>query len=173
MLTLDLPRLEREGSLSFEARIPDDAPLWEGSDIRFEGDVLVRGHASLAGSGEIVVRLRVEGVQVGECKRCLDPVHLPLDRQLTLVFGAPDDEVDDDADSESDMRIVADEVMTLELGEVLREELILGTDRWVLCRPDCRGICPFCGVDRNEDTCDCSPDESDPRWDALRGLKTE
>jgi uncharacterized protein len=170
MLKLDLPRLERDGSLSFEAAVPPDDPLWEGSDLRFEGDVLVRGRASVSGSGEIIVRMAVSGVRASECRRCLDPVRIPWERELILVYADPDEM---DIEEGSDLRALAGDVVSLELGDAMREELILGTDRWLECRPDCAGLCPVCGANRNEQSCDCSPDEPDPRWDALRALKSE
>jgi uncharacterized protein len=39
----------------------------------------------------------------------------------------------------------------------------------VLCRPDCRGLCPTCGQNLNEEPCSCQP-EPDPRWSVLQGL---
>lgn len=170
MPKLDLPRLERDGSLSFESTVPPDSPLWEGSELRIDGDVTVRGRATVSGTGEIVVRMEVEGVRLAECRRCLEPVRRPLAGDFVVVYA--DDDVIDDGEG-SDLRPVGATETTLELGEALREELILATDRWVLCRPDCAGLCPICGANRNEQTCDCSPDETDPRWDALRALESE
>jgi uncharacterized protein len=40
-----------------------------------------------------------------------------------------------------------------------------------LCRPDCAGLCPQCGADRNEQACACQPPPADPRWSALDALK--
>ncbi len=170
MPKLDLPRLERDGSLSFESAVPPDDSLWEGTDLRFDGDVAIRGKATVSGTGEIVVQLHVEAVRLAECRRCLDPVRLPLEEDFVLVY-VDAEEIDDD--EESDLRPLGAAETTLELGDALREEIILATDRWVLCRPDCAGLCPVCGVNRNEQTCDCSPDEPDPRWDALRALESE
>lgn len=170
MPKLDLPRLERDGSLSFESTVPADDPLWEGSGLRFDGDVVVRGQASVAGSGEIIVQMHVDAVSVAECRRCLEPVRVPYDKDFTVVYGDAEEMEDDE---ESDVRPLSSTVMTLELGETLREEMMLVTDRWVECRTDCAGLCPICGVNLNEQTCDCSPDEPDPRWDALRALQSE
>jgi uncharacterized protein len=170
MLRLDLPRLEREGSRSFETTVSSDDPLWEGSDLRFDDDVLVRGLATVSGTGEIVVRLEVEGTRVAECRRCLAAVRTPLKKGVMFVFAEPDES---GAVEGSDLRPLAADAMTLELDDALREELILSTERFVECRDDCAGLCPLCGVDRNEQTCDCSPVEPDPRWDALRALKSE
>jgi uncharacterized protein len=39
-----------------------------------------------------------------------------------------------------------------------------------LCREDCKGLCPQCGIDRNTGTCSCEP-PIDPRLAALKGLK--
>jgi uncharacterized protein len=39
-----------------------------------------------------------------------------------------------------------------------------------VCAEDCQGLCPSCGVNRNESHCDCGNEARDPRWDALRAL---
>jgi uncharacterized protein len=170
MLTLDLARLEREGTLPVEADVSADDPLLEGTGIRLEGPLQVRLLATGAGSGEIVVRGRLLGTLGMQCRRCLDPVRVPLNEEVTLVF-APSDEletVDDD-----DVRPLPPLASTLDLSDAVREELILGTDRYVVCDPACKGLCPLCGVNRNQETCACTLEERDPRWDALRALKNE
>lgn len=170
MLKLDLARLEREGSLPVEADLPADDPLWEGSDLRFAEPLRVRLVARVAGTGEIVVRGSLAGVLEEQCRRCLDPVRVPIDQSLTLVWG-PADELGPGEDG--DVRPLQPRVSTLDLGEAIREELILGADRFVVCDPDCRGLCPWCGVNRNQETCECTLDEPDPRWDSLRALKDQ
>lgn len=170
MLTLDLARLEREGTLPVEADVPADHPLWEGSGLQFDGPLQVRLRATFAGTGEIVVRGRLRGTLDMECRRCLDPVPVPLDEAVTFVF-APSDELE--PGDESDVRPLAPRASTLDLSDAIREELILGTDRYVVCDEACKGLCPVCGVNRNQETCECTLDEADPRWDALRALKNE
>jgi len=44
----------------------------------------------------------------------------------------------------------------IDIGEDLRQELILNLPSKVLCREDCRGICPHCGANLNDEKCDCS-----------------
>jgi uncharacterized protein len=171
MLTLDLPRLGREGRLTLEADVPADDPLWEESGLRFDGAVHVAFEAHEAGSGEIVVRGRVDAKRVDECRRCLDPVRAPVELELTLVY-APADELHQDVEDES-VREIGLDTAEIDLAEAVREELILATPRFSECRPECKGLCPVCGANRNETTCDCSLDEPDPRWDALRALKNE
>jgi uncharacterized protein len=170
MLRLDLARLEREGSLYVQADVPANDPLWEGTGLTFVAPVSVSLKALIAGSGEIVVRGRVRGVVRSECRRCLDPVQTQVDEELTIVY-APEDML---AGDEVDVRPIPARARELDLGEAVREELILDVDLLVLCKPDCRGLCPRCGANWNQQKCDCVAGELDPRWDVLRrALKNE
>jgi len=58
----------------------------------------------------------------------------------------------------------------LELADVVREQVMLWLPMRGLCREDCKGICPSCGVNRNAETCVCVETFVDPRWDALKKL---
>jgi uncharacterized protein len=57
----------------------------------------------------------------------------------------------------------------LDLGPLVREAILLELPLAPLCRPDCRGLCPTCGVDRNEEDCHCVA-PVDPRWAILSVL---
>ncbi len=170
MLPLDLARLSREGPLRIQGEIPPDAPLWEGSGIRLQDPLRVDLTASEAKSGEIVVRGVIEGTLAQECTRCLDPVSVPLREEVTFVFAAPDllDGVDD-----GEIRVVTDDEQEVDLERPVRDELMLTAPAYAVCDPDCRGLCPQCGADLNETTCECVVEVPDPRWDTLRALKKE
>jgi uncharacterized protein len=170
MLKLDLARLEREGTLPVAADVPADDPLWEGRDLRFEGPLRVRLTARVAGTGEIVVLGTLNGVLDAQCRRCLEPVRVPVQQKVTLVY-APSDALE--SGDEGDVRPLSPRASTLDLSDAVREELILGVDRYVVCDAGCQGLCPLCGVNRNQETCDCTLEAPDPRWDALRALKNE
>ena len=55
----------------------------------------------------------------------------------------------------------------LDLDDLVREEVLLAMPYKPLCKSDCRGLCPHCGVDLNTETCQCAP-PPDPRLAALR-----
>jgi hypothetical protein len=59
----------------------------------------------------------------------------------------------------------------LDLSQLAREQILLNLPEQVLCREDCKGICPTCGKDLNEGDCKCGEDEIDPRWAALKDLR--
>jgi len=171
MLKLDLARLEREKRLRVDAEIPSDDPLWEGSDLTFRGPLRVGLVAQSTVDGGVVVRGAIDGTLEFECRRCLEPVEWSVERDLTLVW-TPIDELGSTED-DGDSRTLPLSASELDLGAAIREELILGTNRYRVCDPACRGLCPQCGTNLNEGACDCTKDEADPRWDVLRALKTE
>jgi uncharacterized protein len=170
MLRLELAHLDREGTVLVDARVPADHPLLQGLEASFDGPLEVLLRASYAGSGEIVVRGTLRGALLQECRRCLEPVSGRLAEKLTMVF-VPSDSPG--AEDHGDVRLFSATAAELDLGESVREELILAIDPYVVCDPDCRGLCPRCGANRNTETCSCAGTESDPRWDALRALKEE
>jgi uncharacterized protein len=59
----------------------------------------------------------------------------------------------------------------LDLEPMVREVLLIDAPVTPLCRPDCAGLCPVCGADRNTDPCTCTDVVVDHRWDALESLK--
>lgn len=170
MLTLDLARLMREGTLPVEADVPSDHALLDGLRIGLDGPLRVRLTATSAGTGEIVVRGRLEATLDMQCRRCLEPVQVAWNEKITWVY-APFDELE--TDDETDVRPLPASVSVLDLKDAVREELFLGADHYVVCDEACKGLCPVCGVNRNQETCACILEERDPRWDALRALKSE
>ena len=84
------------------------------------------------------------------CRRCLADVAGVAEVAVDEVY---QDEVgDDDA-----FQIEGDQI---DLAPAVREYVLLALPDGPLCRDDCAGICPSCGVDRNETTCECDTDGS-------------
>ena len=170
MLRVDLVRLEREGVLTVEGAIDPDDPLFEGSGFRFASRLHARIEATIAGSGEVVIRGSVQGSLVQECRRCLAELNSPFDTELTLVF-VPADELGEDP--AGDVYPLEASATVLDLRGPIHEELVLTVPSYAFCKEDCRGLCPRCGTNLNEQDCQCSEEDVDPRWDALRTLGSE
>ncbi len=113
------------------------------------------------------------------CSRCVGPVKLPIDEKLQVTF-MPASEMpsDDDEPAGEDGAEVASEDLdlfpfdgeTIDLEPLFREQFVLAVPFAPLCREDCKGLCPQCGIDRNTGTCSCEA-PIDPRLAALKGLK--
>jgi uncharacterized protein len=59
----------------------------------------------------------------------------------------------------------------LPIGEILREQVLLALPMKALCRVDCKGLCPTCGINLNSGTCDCPAEKFSPHMDTLLELK--
>lgn len=95
------------------------------------------------------------------CRRCLRPVSATLEATLLEVFEA--DPVEGETQPLRGVEI--------DLEPVAREAILLGLPLAPLCREDCAGLCPECGVDLNEGGCGCVVEAVDPRWAALDELR--
>jgi len=114
------------------------------------------------------------------CSRCVNPVKLPIDEKLQVTF-MPASEMpsDDEAETEGeegpevaveDLDLFPYDGETVDLEPLFREQFVLAVPYAPVCKEDCKGLCPQCGIDRNSATCTCeSP--IDPRLAALKGLK--
>lgn len=168
MLKLDLSPLER-GPKEWRERIPLEDGPWSDTDLRFDAPPEARLRAALTGDRGVHVTGVVEATVVLGCRRCLEDVPCPMEIDLDLLF----DPVVEKEGNEEQVYLLEAEADTLDLAPAIREQLLLDVPPYPLCREDCQGLCPSCGIDRNEESCDCTLREPDPRWDALRDLKEE
>lgn len=115
-------------------------------------------------AGMIRLQAQVEAEVHTRCARCARPVvyekNVPID--FLLVSGAAEDEESDD--------VIAVEGDDVELDGIAVPELLLDMEMAVLCREDCKGLCPKCGKDLNEGPCGCDLRQADPRLEALKKL---
>jgi uncharacterized protein len=112
--------------------------------------------------------LLVQGVvesQLGlECVRCLEPFSLVISSELEETYRLSG------AGSRPGESYVVGDDGWLDLDPVLREQAWVDIPMKPLCRSDCKGLCPECGVNLNHDSCDCDRTEVDPRLAMLRDL---
>ena len=94
------------------------------------------------------------------CRRCLTDVAGTAVVDVEEIY--QDDVIDEDA-----YAIEGDQI---DLAAPIREYVLIELPDGPLCRPDCAGICPVCGADRNEASCDCDTTVRDERWAALDDL---
>lgn len=168
MFQINLVDLDREGEREIEGEIPPDSDLWTDALNPPSTAVHVDLTASTTATGQVIVRGSIETSTSHKCRRCLEPVEQPMEMDITLVWTVPDEM--SEAEDDPEMRTLDPTSNELDLAPALREEILLAVPRFVLCRDDCQGLCPRCGIDRNHNSCDCSLEEPDPRWDALRAL---
>ena len=140
---LDLDRLDVPAVIGYP-----EPPVGEG--------VIGNNADLLTARGSIRARLRCV------CDRCAREfdrrVEIPVEAKLAAEL--------EDEDDPDYYLLRGDE---LDIDDLLESFYILNMDQQILCREDCKGLCPRCGADLNEGACGCAK-ESDPRLAVLEQL---
>lgn len=146
----------------------------ESDDQETSGPVLTGSVRLMHTQGGVMVQGHLHAQATLSCSRCLEPVGVPLDIDLEEIFTPTIDVVTGRPldNEEEDRALWIDERHILDLSEVLRQDVLLTLPMHALCRDDCRGLCPTCGQNLNQGSCNCKP-EPDPRWTALLDLLKE
>jgi uncharacterized protein len=154
-----------------------------GSEVKQVGSLQTNGRAELIrehhGGHESIDDIRLVGKLDGRievsCARCLEPVEIPISRSFDLLYRPLESEKGSDEvainEAETEIGYYAGDSMDLE--DSLREQILLAVPIKTLCRYDCKGLCFVCGVNRNEQLCDCDQHKPDPRWAALGDLRNK
>ena len=134
-----------------EVRVADDLRL-----------AYIRGPLRLSRTKEgILVQGKISVGINGECYRCLEPVTQDVTLSLEELYVYP---------PQHDAELTIDDTAILDLAPLLRDEVLIIASRGMLCRDDCKGLCPNCGANLNEITCDCDTSAVNPRLAQLRYL---
>lgn len=169
MLKVDLGLLARQHRVRVEADLPAEDPLWEPLPWTFDGPVSVDLDVQQAGE-DVVVRGNVRGTAALSCRRCLTPVTQELDEDLIFLYRTGIADVEAQAE---EVYVLPPRGQELDLSEAVREHVLLAVPQFVSCDEACRGFCPRCGTNLNTTSCDCVAEDEDPRWAALRRLRSE
>jgi uncharacterized protein len=137
-----------EGLRVVDSNVPAGVPI----DVDVDLESLTDG---------IVVTGHISAPWQAVCRRCLGPVEGLVDVAVRELYQArPESE---------DAFAIDGEVLDLE--PLVREAVLLDLPLAPLCRPDCAGLCPECGADRNAGDCGHRPADTDERWAALDDLR--
>jgi DUF177 domain-containing protein len=109
------------------------------------------------------------------CSRCLEPFTWPVDAAFdlryqphTLNSGEGEREIEED-----DLSTAFYDNDEIDLGQLMREQFYLSLPMKPLCSDACHGLCPVCGTNLNREKCDCKREVEDPRFAALKELRTK
>ena len=141
------------GVTSPVARVPADVPVLVEAEVEsVVGGLLVSGEVSTTAT-------------VG-CVRCLAERQQEVRVEVQELFALDARQ----AEEEGYAVLPGDQ---LALDTMVRDALVLAFPFSPLCRPDCAGLCPVCGANRNEVDCGHDAGVVDERWDALAGLREQ
>jgi len=152
MIKFSVPRLEKEDIELIGTEPPEFLGLEPGDALTCSGPV--EYHLTVQGvSGGALVRGICRSQVSGICGRCLAPVDRTIEADGIELYLEIEDGVDE-----------------LDISEDVREELALELPMNLLCKDDCKGLCPHCGADLNKKACSCRKGNAEA-WNAFSDLK--
>lgn len=117
----------------------------------------------------------VDAVLDLECARCLVVFEARLQSDIDF-FASPEglhEDEDGAIQDDEDYAWLQGDSLRADITDVVRQAVILAIDLKPLCDEQCKGLCPQCGCNLNEEDCDCQTERIDPRWEALKKLKEQ
>lgn len=177
VLQIPLSAVPEEGiTVEAEASSADLRP--EGAADLPMGPIRITG--TLSGDGdEYVFNGRMTGTYLGHCDRCLSRAEVSFATNVLWVFAQEsslhpfedsEDEENEEFADDGVIRTAFDGNM-LDLSAAAWEEAVLGAPQKLLCSETCAGLCPACGINLNESSCDCVVRVNDAPF-ADTGLKS-
>ena len=119
------------------------------------------------GDQKVTVKTEADVIGTAPCSRCLKEVEFPLSFSIEREIDFKETE-QQRREELNEMSFLHEFVLDTE--ELFHEELMLHFPAQVLCKEDCRGLCPQCGIDLNEGSCQCGDAPKDPRMAAIQEL---
>src|SRR5690348_5125097 len=178
---LDIKQLELH-PLDFKEEFqPDAIDLGEEGTLR--APLKTSGRAEVIeehhGKNQVIKDIRLRGRLATSlelpCARCIEPVKQDVNREFELLYRPQGPDAGRDelsvTDAEAEIGYYQGEGLLLE--DLLREQVLLALPLKVTCREDCRGLCVHCGKNLNEEQCSCTTAIEDPRWTALREIRSK
>ena len=176
MLIVDVAKIPPEGLDINQALEPGELHLEGEGDFELRGDGSVSCHVERGDDDTVHVRGRLRAELGLQCGRCLEAYSLPVEHEVDLFYlpqgETPAEQEEDVALSDHDLVVAYYQGQQLDLGELIREQLVLTLPMKRVCKQSCAGLCPSCGVNHNRSSCECAEeaDGGDPRFQGLKEL---
>ncbi len=125
--------------------------------------------------GYIRVKGKVQTTMGLSCSRCISEFPLDIASNFTIYFTKSSGQLEEDEVelSEEDLLSVTYNGDEIDLDNEIAEQVLLELPYKPLCREECLGLCPICGVDKNNTSCECLNNQATMAFSSLRGLKVK
>ena len=118
-------------------------------------------------SDKYFLKVKLTTIVHYNCDRCLVDFDQTLKVDFQLIYSKyASDQFEDD-----EFRFIDENETEIDLGPDIRDNMLLVLPMKHLCKETCRGLCPHCGTNLNDETCDCEQQTIDPRWEKLKSLQ--
>jgi uncharacterized protein len=169
-MRIELDKLEQTGDRFAHVYEPEEIVLDE-EHVRLLEPPQITGRVSRSGH-EVRVQGKLNARAEVDCDRCLKTVPVAVETAFDVNYVPAEDYRRSEAAElqEEDLSLSVFDGETIDVDELVREQLLLALPARALCGEQCKGLCPTCGADRNTNPCDCHSQEIDPRWAGLKAV---
>jgi len=170
-MNINVSQISEDEGLDVHHLYPEGEPDLGSDYSRLTGRPELDLQATRAGDKVRLVGNLKAAVEV-DCDRCLKPLTMAVDQGFDLLYVPPAKTSEEKELGDDDLLVgfYQDEVINVD--DVVREQVELALPMTRLCSEECRGLCPECGANLNEGDCLCADGQVDPRWSALKELKS-
>ena len=126
----------KSSGLDIEQNIPKEGIGLSDEEVDIKSLINVKAHLEKVNS-TVIADAHIKAQFGYLCARCLEELYTTEERSYKFDF-----EIDPTSEY-------------IDLGEEIRQEIILANPPKVLCSKDCKGICPKCGANLNKEKCKC------------------
>jgi uncharacterized protein len=156
-----------EGEIDSSA-IRLDMPVY-----RLAGAFSFSGRAARRGES-VILKGNLTGSVDSRCGRCLNNFEMPIDITVDTIFSPRIEREDDETEVvEVDESFSFYDGDSIDLQQEAKELILVSLPIKPVCREDCRGLCPKCGVDLNTNPCGCGSESGPSPFDKLKELKAK
>lgn len=171
-MNVAVAKISEEEGLSLHYVYPEGEPALAGGEASLTGRCELDLRATRA-DDEVELIGSVTAAVRFECDRCLRSLSVPIEQSFDLLYVPPLKAGDERELGDDDLSIGFYQGGTIELDDVVREQVELALPMTRLCTQECEGLCPDCGANLNEVKCSCAANRADERWAALSELKSK
>lgn len=132
-----------------------------GEDINFSKPVKLDLNLAMVGD-ILMLEGNLETELILSCSRCLEGFNYALNVPISEKFTYNPDNKDEE--------IFFIDSDTIDITEIIQNNIITSLPMKKLCKEDCKGLCQHCGTNRNFSSCNCEDDDIDPRLAKLKDL---
>lgn len=168
-MELDIGQVRREAGSVVCFDVSEQIPgfLFGTDNLSFKMPLHIQ--IKVQNSGKfLLVQGTIRTELVATCARCLEEFIYPLDLRYEDEWVASDLASED----QKETALLFDKDV-IEIRDRILEQIVMALPMKFICSPECRGLCPYCGVNRNMAKCECQDKEPDPRFAALTAWRSE
>ena len=162
-------RNDNESRIESDFAFPAGELTFEGQEFIFTDGFTAHVASQWLEESLLLAEITISAPLTASCARCLKAVNLEISDKLLYLYHSRGSESLDEFDDYMPVELEYF-ARILDVMPQIQESIYALLPTKVLCRPDCKGLCPNCGADLNEGTCSCVNEDVDPRLESLRNF---